>query len=179
LRKIAGLAVLMLSIVAVSSADHAREWQMSTRKPEGSLAGIQVGKTSITAARKILGEPTRFRDLPDYPGEAEYVWERSGTQLTLGTQFDPANRTAQGEIVESVELSGTTGSRKYATGAGVKLGDGLQALIHAYGPVYLTSWRKPTLETTTFTFLFQDDTELSASLSDEGKIVSFLLVGSE
>jgi hypothetical protein len=179
MRRIASLAVLMMLIAAVSSADHVPEWQMSTRKPEGSLAGIQVGKTSIAAARKILGEPARFRDLPDFPGQAEYIWERSGAQLTLDTEFDSTNRTAQGEIVDSVKLSGVTGPRKYATGAGVKLGDDIQALIHAYGPVYLTSLREKTLETTTFTFIFQDETELSASLSEEGKIVAFLLVAPE
>jgi hypothetical protein len=53
-------------------------------------------------------------------------------------------------------------------------------LIHAYGPVYTTSWRPSPLGSTTFTFLFSDETELSAGISShEGKIVALDLIASE
>lgn len=174
------LAALMVSIASVSWADHAPEWQMSTRKPETALAGIRAGKTSIDAARKILGKPTRSQDLPDDPGEAEYTWEQAGLQIVLGTSFNPEERTSDKEIVYSVKVSGTKAPARYATGAGVKLGDNLRTLIHAYGPVYSTSWRPSTPGSTTFTFIFSDETELSASLSHgEGKIVALDLIASE
>lgn len=170
---------IVMSIAFAGWADHAPEWQMSTKKPETRLAGIQVGKTSIDAARKILGEPARFQDLPESPGEAEYVWEHSDVQVVLGTLYDPEHRSAKGEIVYSVKVSGARAPKGYTTGAGVKLGDDLRALIRAYGPVYSTSWRPSTLGTTTFTFIFEDETELSASLSyDEGKIVALDLMAS-
>jgi hypothetical protein len=151
---------------------------MSTRKPETSLAGILVGKTSIDAVRKRLGNPTRFRDLPNFPGEAEYIWEQDGSKLKMGTMYDSEHRTAEGEIVYTVEVSGARASKRYATGAGIELGDNLAALIHAYGPVYLTSWRPRAPESPTFTFLFRDETELSAGFSDEGRIVSLSLIAS-
>jgi hypothetical protein len=136
MRALAVWTALMMSIVSVGWADHVPEWQMSTKRPERSLAGIQVGRTSIDAARKILGEPTRFQDLPEYHGEAEYVWEKPGLQVVLGTIFDPGNRTAKTEIVYSAP------------------------------------------ESTTFTFIFRNETEFSASLSDEGKIIALVLIAS-
>ena len=180
MKRLAILTALLASLAPAVWADHAPEWMMSTRKPETILAGIHAGKTSIDGARKLLGKPSSSKDLPDYPGEAEYTWEQAGGQIVLGTLFNPEKRTSGEEIVYSVKVSGTKAPARYATGAGVKLGDGLQALIHAYGPVYSTSWRPSTAEARTFTFIFSDETELSASLSSyEGKIVELDLIASE
>lgn len=180
MKKLTILVVLLMSLVPTVRADHAPEWQMSTKKPETALAGIHAGKTSIDGARKILGQPTSSKDLPDDPGEAEYTWEQAGVRIVLGTLFNPEKRTPGEEIVYSVRISGTRAPARYSTGAGVKLGDTLRALIHAYGPVYSTSWRRATLGTTVFTFIFNDETELSASLSnEEGRIVGLDLIASE
>jgi hypothetical protein len=180
MKKLVILAALLLSLVPAARADHAPEWQMSTRKPETALAGIRVGKDSIAEARKVLGQSTRSKDLPDFPGEAEYVWDKGGTQIVLGTGFDPEKRSPRDEIVYSVKVSGTKVPARYATKAGVKLGDDLRALIRAYGPVYTTSWRPSKPGSQTFTFLFSDETELSASLSSqEGKIVELDLIASQ
>jgi hypothetical protein len=180
MKRLAILAAFLMSLAPAVQADHAPEWMMSTRKPETTLAGIHAGKTSIDRARKILGDPTSSKDLPDFPGEAEYAWERDGLRIVLGTLFNPEKRTPSEEIVYSVKLSGKKGPARYATGAGVKLGDSLKALIHAYGPVYSTSWRPSPLGSTVFTFIFSDETELSASLSSsEGKIAEIDLIASE
>jgi hypothetical protein len=178
MRRLATITTLLILTVSASWADHAWEWQMSTKKPETSLAGIEAGKTSIAEAQKRLGKPTRFRDLPDFPGAAEYIWEREGSRLELGTLFDEEHRTPEGETVYSVKVSGAKATKMYRTGAGIGLGDDLRTLIRAYGPVYQTSWRPPTPEKTTFTFLFRDETELSAGLSGEGRIVSIDLIAS-
>jgi hypothetical protein len=180
MKRLAILAALLTALAPAARADHAPEWQMSTKKPETSLAGIRAGKTSIDGARKILGKPTRSQDLADEPGAADYTWEKDGLKIVLGTEFNPEKRTAKDETVYSVKVSGTKGAARYSTGAGVKLGDTLQTLIHAYGPVYTTSWRPSPLGSTTFTFLFSDETELSAGISTyEGKIVALDLIASE
>ncbi len=180
MKKLAILAALLLSLVPAARADHAPEWQMSTKRPETALAGIHVGKDSIAEARKVLGQPTHSKDLADFPGEAEYTWEKDGLRIVLGTAFDPEKRTPRDEIVYSVKVSGTKAPARYATKAGVKLGDDLRALIRAYGPVYTTSWRPSNPGSQTFTFIFSDETELSASLSSyEGKIVALDLIASQ
>lgn len=184
MRGLAIVPALLIFAVSLAWADHVAEWQMSTRKPETSLAGIRVGKTSIHEARKRLGEPTRAQDLTEEPvpenagKETEYIWERDGILVIVNTLHDSGNRTAGEEIVHGVTVSGARAPKGYKTGAGVELGDDLSALIRAYGPVYLTSWRPPTAEGTTYTFIFRDETELSAGLSEEGRIVSLALLAS-
>ena len=43
----------------------------------------------------------------------------------------------------------------------------------------MTSWRKLSRESATVTFVFSNETELSAGFSDSGTIISFLLVESQ
>ncbi len=150
--RIIGVAFLVSIGPVAGRADHAPEWQVSTRKPETILAGVHVGTTSIDGAKKLFGAPTRSQDLPDFPGAAEYVWEQPGLRVELGTFYNPEHRTGKEEVVYSVSVSGAKAPVKYSTGGGIKIGDDLRALIRAYGPVYLTSWRPPTVESTTFSF---------------------------
>ena len=92
----------------------------------------------------------------------------------------PAGTERATQVIYAVEVRRRKRKQSSVrTGAGVPLGGNLDALVRAYGSRYMTSWRKLSPESATVTFVFSNETELSAGFSDSGTIISFLLVESQ
>jgi hypothetical protein len=172
------IAITFLLLPASVWADHAPEWIMSTAEPEISLAEILVGETTIADAERRFGQPHTVKILSEDRTETEYVWRLPLSDLTV-TTMHPAGTKRDSQTIYAVEVRQREGKQSRArTGAGVAVGADLDALIRAYGPRYMTSWRTLSSESLTVTFVFRNETELSVGFSDSGKINALLLVES-
>ena len=160
-------------------SDHAPEWLVSLAEPETTLARIVVGETTVAQAEKLYGPADASKVVAEDGTETEYVWHLPLSELQA-TTIHPRNEAAGTQTIYAVEVRQRQGRRSNArTGAGVAIGADLDALIRAYGPRYMTSWSKGLGESGTVSFVFNNETELSAGFSDAGTITSLLLVESQ
>ncbi|MBV9494281.1 MAG: hypothetical protein JOZ54_08540 [Acidobacteria bacterium] len=174
------LAVALLSFFALQAfADHAPEWLMSKAKPETTVAGIEVGVSTVADAEKLYGRTYKSKALVEDGTETEYVWQLPLSEIHV-TTMHPRDRAVGKQIIYAVEIRQRAGKRSTArTGAGVMMGEDLDSLVRAYGARYMTRWRKLATESEVVTFIFSNETELSVGFSDEGTITSMLLVESQ
>lgn len=176
MRNAAVLIMLLLSALS-ASADHAPEWLMSKATPETTLAGLVAGKTTIAEVERRFGKAVA-QSVAEHGLETEYSWHLALSDLTVTTIHARGEKRAT-QIVHSITVRQREGKQSQArTGAGVQFGDTLDALLRAYGTRYLTSWRRLSPESATVTFVFENETELSAGFSDEGRIIVLFLLES-
>lgn len=172
MRSLAISSIVLAFLSATLAADHPPDWLVSKRSTAPDVLKIRLGTTSIKTTINRFGEPLSRRDLKDFPGEAKYLWEFQGLRIRATTMFPPHHRTASNEMVYALEITSSSDMTRPLTSDGVRLGDDLEALVSTYGWRYLTDWRRPERsESKTITFIFRDDSEVSASFSDAGKLV--------
>ena len=165
---------IFLSLLLASGtplrADHPPPWLVSKRAILPSILGLSLGHSSLRAACAILGQPNAKHDLTNFPGEAEYVWKLERLTVTGTTMYASANRTRDTETLYAVEILGS-GARRL-TSDDIRIGSSFAAVVNAFGCKYLTDWRPPKRnEAKVITFIFQDDSELSAAFDDRGALV--------
>ncbi len=174
-----GIAARVVAAVLVLSspvrADHAPGWLTSRAKPETTLAGITVGETTVGEVVRRFGKFQASKHLSEEQTETEYSWHLPRSVITVSTMHAPEIPPNEQTIIY-VEARQREGTRsRVRTGAGVVVGSDFEALVRAYGPRYMTSWRKLSDESSTITFIFSNETELSAGFSDSGQIISLML----
>ncbi len=173
----AGSSLLGITLILAALplfADHPIAWLISARKPETRLAGIAIGKP-ITRVFALYGRPASVRPDPSNDGAA-YRWNKGDFQIAVETtrEIDPKIET-----VARVRITGDRSIPAGKTGAGVRLGDGLDQLVAKYGHRYRTSepigGSKSVLNVI---FYFSDESELVAEFSDDGEITALQLTAS-
>ncbi len=81
----------------------------------------------MSEATRLFGEPTEKKVAPNNPVWVGYRWQLGRATLEVGT--------ANGRITD-VYVAGTAEGTASRTGAGLKLGDGLDRLKALYGPKF-------------------------------------------
>jgi hypothetical protein len=176
-RLFAALSLLLLAPV-VTYSDHAPEWLMASVEPERSLARIRVGESTVGDAERLFGAPHRSKAVADDGTETEYTWDLPLSVIVVNTMH-PLRTERAGQTIHAIEVRQKPGKRSSVrTGAGVGMGASLAALTRAYGCRYMTDWRNLSKESKTVTFIFGNETELSAGFSDSGEVVTLFLMES-
>jgi hypothetical protein len=133
---IAEVVAFALMMTAPMVADHLEGSQQATGKPEHSLSGIDVYKTTIAEVIKVYGAPTSKRDIPaegvkdGVGGERNYIWERKGLRLGAWTYYHNDRKTG----VNSVDVWGTAPSEGL---------DRVVSGIETRKAAICTAWRSP------------------------------------
>ncbi|HEU4835054.1 MAG TPA: hypothetical protein VFS90_11585 [Pyrinomonadaceae bacterium] len=128
--------ILLLFILITGSfvsvnADHLEPKDQARGKPEKTLAGINLDRSSISDVIKLYGKPSRVRKEPKPPGLNvvdihHYYWTRGSTKLHV---------VMYSEYMGFIEVQGPPGSsRMVRTGRGLKIGDDLADVRRIYGP---------------------------------------------
>jgi hypothetical protein len=171
--------MLACALAKPALTDHAPEWLLSKVQPETRLAGIAVGETTVAGAERRFGRAHTSRLVSEDGTETEYTWHLALSELRV-TTMHPPRAPRENQVIYAIEVRQREGRQSKArTGAGVSVGTTLDALVDAYGTRYMTSWRNLSAESATVTFIFSNETELSAGFSDSGRIISLLLVESQ
>lgn len=179
MRPVSTLLVLASLLWGPATADHAPEWLHSSRSSAPLVLKLKLGEASLRQAIARLGKPHSKQDLEKFPGESEYVWKLDGLTVTATTQYPPKQRSPDREIVYTIEIAGGAESDRVLTEHGLRMGSGLRELVQTYGWRYMTGWRRPVdREAAVITFIFKDESELSAALSDEGTLVRLFVAAS-
>jgi hypothetical protein len=180
MKRPATLLAILLFLATSARPDHAPEWLVSPAVPETTLAGLSVDDdTTVADIERRFGKADAVKVVAEDGTETEYSWHLANSDLSV-TTMHPAGAKQATQTIYTVQVVRREGkSSSVRTGAGVPLGANLDALVRAYGSRYMTSWRKLSSESATVTFVFSNETELSAGFSDSGTIISFLLVESQ
>jgi hypothetical protein len=149
MRKIFGLALLLI-LAASAVADHLPEKSLARGKPETTLAGINLESTTLDEVLRKYGPPTRTITVPNNPQWTGYLWQTVETRLELDVTAGAGGKHYLGGI-SVVRIGGGSAPAKAssdATGSGLKLGDGLDALKRIYGSRFQLS-RQPDIPAAT------------------------------
>jgi hypothetical protein len=170
--KVAAVALLLFSAAVTLRADHAPEWLLARRSTAPRVLRLVLDETTLREVIRRWGKPASQKTDEKFPEFADYTWHTGGLTITVGTIFPPAKRSPDRELAHNVEIRGAAGNERVLTEHGLRLGDDLQTLVQTYGWRYLTSWRRTEAgESAAVTFLFQDESELTAWFDDDGRIV--------
>ncbi len=161
----ASLLLLVLSPFVIR-ADHLPDQLHATGKPETQLAGLSITKDgeSVSEAIKLYGEPTEKEVAANNPPWTGYRWKLGKTTLEVGT--------VNGRMTD-IHVEGTADGPLSRTGAGLKLGDGVNRLKAIYGPRFQNQDRRVTIQWR------EPEYTLTAGLDDRGRIISLWLLRPE
>lgn len=179
--KITLLLTFLLShlVCGAAVADHAPEWLHASRSSAPRVLNLKPGEVSLRQAIARLGKPQSQRDIDGFTGESEYVWKRTDVTITATTMYPPKRRSADREVIYAIEITANGESHRVLTEHGLRMGSDLRELVQTYGWRYLTGWRRPIdKEAGVVTFIFQDESELSASFTDSGVLVRLFVAAS-
>jgi hypothetical protein len=109
-------------------ADHLPEPLLALGNPERRLAGIDLQTAKLTDVVRRNGAATRKVTAPNNPQWTGYVWESPAAKLEVGVQG-----SADLGVIESIYVEGTDRGLTGSTGAGLKLGDNVEAIKKIYG----------------------------------------------
>lgn len=109
-------------------ADHLPPKLLARGTPERTLAGVTLGRTTLTQIIRTYGSPTRRLKVPNNPRWSGYIWETPNGRLEIGVEDGPEEAS-----IGSVYVDGNGRNPTGVTGAGLKLGDNLVALKKIYG----------------------------------------------
>jgi hypothetical protein len=157
---------------------HTPEWLASKATPETRLMGINVNDDSLADVIRRFGKPSKVEENPQYPNERSYTWDKGDLTLRVSTMFPDGTSQPTGEHVYSILVRGNASTPAARTGASIRLGDSFGKLISRYGSRYQTGHREDMGGGLTVLFVFSDDTELSATVNDDGKITALELTAS-
>lgn len=124
---------LLMAVAVPSIADHLPDNLLAHGRPENTLAGINLEKATLDQVLQKYGPPAKKVNVPNNPDWTGYLWQIGGLRLEVEA-FHSANKVSLDRI--SIVRTGTmdtTASNAGSTGAGLKLGDGLDALKRVYG----------------------------------------------
>jgi hypothetical protein len=149
-------ALMLIFFLFFSLYSHA---QSATGPPETSLAGIELGHTTIADIEKMYG---KANVVSNAGGTTLFQWQRLTVALTIATQFDPKNPSDPSGTVISVAVQGEGDNKPISrTGRGLKLGAKVSDVKKIYG-VEANSG--------TTTLNWPNGTTLSVRLADNQKI---------
>jgi hypothetical protein len=153
-------------------ADHAPEWLHASRSSAPQVLNLRPGAVSLRQAIVRFGKPRSQQEVAGFPGESQYVWDLADVTVTVTTMYPPEKRSPDREVIYAIEITDIGESHRVLTEHGLRMGSDLRALVQTYGWRYLTGWRPPlNKEAGVVTFIFQDESELSASFTDRGALV--------
>jgi hypothetical protein len=158
---------------------HAPDWLVSKTRPETLLIGINVADDSLADVMKRFGKPSKVEQDPQYPNERSYTWDKRDLTIRVSTMFHDGTSRPTGEHVYSVFVRGNASIPAARTGASIHLGDSFGKLIARYGSRYQTGHREDMGDGLTVLFVFSNDTELAATLNENGRITALQLTVSE
>jgi hypothetical protein len=160
---LACLTMICFSVISLE-AQHVSEDMITVGPPEHELAGIKVYGMKLKEAIAIYGQPSSQEK--DKQGLPVYIWQKSGLKLQVGTAYDNP------ENVYSVEVWGKKPSRQLGrTSRGLTLGGDLEAVKKHYGSKLIQHSPSDAM------VMFRDDTALTVSLDEKGRINHISLVG--
>ena len=155
----------------LANADHLPPEKRARGKAEHVLASVNVYTGKSADAVRRFGKPDRVEDITnsDYPvgsGERSYFWKRDGVLLRVGTVYrtDPkTTKTIESSptIVDAWGLS--LGGGLGATGAGLRLGQGLADVVRLYGARFQKDSNGLLIQ-------WDDDTEMVLDFNETGRI---------
>ncbi|HEY0158951.1 MAG TPA: hypothetical protein VGF28_16825 [Thermoanaerobaculia bacterium] len=179
MKKLAAACLLLLLFrPAPATADHAPEWLLAKRSTVPRILGMSVDDVTLADVIRRFGKPTSRQSDPKFPQEALYTWRSGELTVRASTVFPPTSRSPKTEQVTTIEVAGPAASRATLTEHGLRLGDDLRMLVNTYGWRYQTGWRRPQeRESAAVTFIFQDESELTAGFDDDGKLVRLYIGG--
>jgi hypothetical protein len=126
--RILPLAFPLIFLFASALADHLPEPLLALGKPERTLAGIDIQNAKLADVVQRYGVATRKVNVPNNPDWTGYVWEKSAVKLEVGVQG-----SADLGVIESMYVEGTDRGLTASTGAGLRLGDSVEAIKKIYG----------------------------------------------
>jgi hypothetical protein len=105
--------------------------QQPTEPAETTLAGIELGRTTIADIEKMYGKANVVQSA----GETTlFQWQRLTVTLTVATQFDSKNPSNPSGTVISVAIQGQGDNKEISrTGKGLKLGAKASDIRKVYG----------------------------------------------
>lgn len=175
MRQVAAIVVFAMLTVGQPMADHLDETRVARGKPEHILCGIEVTKSRIADVIRLYGTPIHVEDNPleDTPGSGEpnYVWEKNGVRMEIGTGYYTRNGKRIESETYSVKVSGKGAHGSLGrTSAGLALGMKWTRLKQLYGNRFFRSSKS------SFLIEFRDETRLYVSVDDSGRITSMHLL---
>jgi hypothetical protein len=125
--------VLLLSFAIAAFGDHLPTSLLNHGKPETALAGIDLRTVTLDEVLRTYGPPTKTVNVPNNPDWTGYVWQLDGVRLEVESSHS-AHKTSIDRISIVRTAPDDAAPPKFAsTGAGLKLGDTLDALRRIYG----------------------------------------------
>ena len=179
-RLIVAVVLVVNAVTTVLRADHPPDWLVSDATPERWLARIEVGRSTVSQAVDLYGEPSSGGPIPGY-SESSYTWDLPRSVVVAATMHPP-DRPRDEQVIYSLEVREKPGRRSTVrTSAKIGMGSTFAEVVRAYGPKYLTAWREFSGGgySGSISFVFENDTELSFAFSDEGRVVAIALIESQ
>lgn len=122
-------AAALLPIAMPGRADQLPQALQAMGIPEMTLAGITMSRTTLEDVIAAHGPPSQVQQPPHNPAYSSYEWKFQGLILQIGVQ----RVTKQCRTIGSVYVEGSSGGGIGITGAGLHLGDDIEALKRIYG----------------------------------------------
>jgi len=123
-----GLVLSFFFCQAPALADHLPEKLLASGKPETTLAGINLKTAKLNDVIRMLGKPTRKKQVPNNPSWTGYIWVLPQAKIELGV-----NKGSSAPEISDIYIEGSAKGQIGSTGQGLKFGDSIQALRRIYG----------------------------------------------